>query len=178
MTNTNTASYRLADQLCVKLSLVGPGDRKQFLNGFERISARTNIDRFLTFKKGFTEQELNYLLAIDNINHLAIGAVDCKKPDIGIGLARYIRSKKDPGLAEAAIIVIDEYQGKGLGSLLYRELMAMAVQNKVRHLLNIVGKHNQGMLALLHKFGAHQTTEQEHTYELIIDLPAGMRKAG
>ena len=178
MTFKNNVSYQLRDQTCVKLSLLGPGDRKQYLNGFERISARTNIDRFLTFKKGFTEQELTYLLAIDNINHLAIGAVDCKKPDIGIGLVRYVRLKKDPRMAEAAIIIIDEYQGKGLGSLLYRELMFMAAENKIQHLVNLVAKDNRGMLALLRKFDARQTAEQEHTYEFTIDLPPGLRKAG
>lgn len=174
----NDVSYRLRDKTCVRLGLVGLGDRNRFLNGFERISTRTNINRFLTFKKGFTEQELTYLLAVDNTNHLAIGAVDCKKPDIGIGLARYVRLKKDPGLAEAAILVIDEYQGKGLGSLLYRELMSMAAENDIQHLINIVGKDNRGMLALLRKFGATQSAEHDNVYEFIIDPPSNLLKAG
>lgn len=178
MTFNSTVSYRLNDQTCVKLSLVGPGDRDRYLNGFERISTRTNINRFLTFKKGFTEQELRYLLVLDNINHLAIGAVDCNRPDIGIGLARYVRSKTTPDMAEAAIIVIDEYQGKGLGSLLYRELMSMAAENDIRHLLNIVAKDNRGMLALLARFDAHQSAEHDHTYDFMVDLPPGLRKAG
>lgn len=113
MTVMDKLTYRLKDHTCVTLSLVGPADRNRFLNGFERISARTNINRFHTFKRRFTEKELEYLLAIDNINHLAIGAIDCNKPDLGIGLARYIRLKNKPEAAEAAIIVIDEYQGKG-----------------------------------------------------------------
>lgn len=174
----NNLSYRLKDQSCVRLSLIGPGDRNRFLSGFERISARTNINRFHTFKKRFSERELQYLLVIDNINHLAIGAINCKQPDIGIGLARYIRLKKNPDMAEAAIIVIDEYQGKGLGKLLYKELMHQAADNGIHQLQNIVGKDNQGMLGLLNKLGAKKIAEHEHSYELVIDLAANLRKAG
>ena len=171
-------TFRLKDQDCISLGLVGPEDRRRFLNGFERISVRTNINRFHTFKKHFSENELRYLLVIDNVNHLAIGAIDCQRPDIGIGLARYVRLSTDPSTAEAAIIVIDEYQGKGLGGLLYSELMHLAAINGIQHLHNIVGKDNRNMLALLKKLGAHQVAEQEHEYELVIDLPVHMRKTG
>ena len=171
-------TFRLKDQDCISLGLIGPEDRLRFLNGFERISVRTNINRFHTFKKRFSENELHYLLVIDNINHLAIGAVDCQHPDIGIGLARYVRLSTDPTTAEAAIIVIDEYQGKGLGKLLYSELMCQAALNGIQRLHNIVGKDNRNMLALLKKIGAHKLAEHEQDYELVVDLPAHMRKAG
>jgi len=177
MAINDTLSYKLKDQTCVKLSLVGPADRNRFLNGFERISTRTNINRFLTFKKRFTEDELRYLLVIDNIDHLAIGAIDCHKPDIGIGLARYVRLKNTPDMAEAAIIIIDEYQGKGLGYLLYEKLMQLALENNIRCLHNIVGKDNKGMLGLLNKLGARMITEQEDSYEYIIDITEHLRKA-
>lgn len=178
MKQYNNVAYRLKNQSCVRFGLVGPEDRERFLSGFERISVRTNINRFRTFKKGFSEDELRYLLVIDNINHLAIGAIDCKRPDIGIGLARYVRMKKDPDMAEAAIIIIDEYQGKGLGGMLYTELMQLAAKNGIRHLHNIVGKDNRCMLGLLKKLGARKTAEHEHDYEFTVDLSAWLRKAG
>ena len=170
MQQYNNTTYQLKDQHCVNLGLLGPEDRQRFLNGFERISARTNINRFHTFKKRFTEDELHYLLVIDNVDHLAIGAIDCQKPDIGIGLARYVRLKQSPDTAEAAIIVIDEYQGKGLGRTLYTELMLLAKHNRIHYLHNLVGKDNKSMLALLNKLGARQVAENDNTYELIIDL--------
>ena len=170
MQQYSDTTFRLKDQHCVSLGLVGPEDRQRFLNGFERISARTNINRFHTFKKRFTEDELHYLLVIDNVDHLAIGAIDCHKPDIGIGLARYVRSKQNTETAEAAIVVIDEYQGKGLGRTLYSELMLLAKKNGIRFLHNIVGKDNRSMLALLHRFGASMVAEHEQEYELVIDL--------
>lgn len=163
-------TFKLNDQQCVSLGLVGPEDRQRFLNGFKRISARTNINRFHSFKKSFTEEELQYLLVIDNVDHLAIGAIDCQKPDIGIGLARYVRSKQNLDVAEAAIIVIDEYQGKGLGCTLYHELMLLAHKNGIRYLRNVVGKDNRNMLRLLKKLDARKFAEDEHDYEYVVDL--------
>ena len=162
-------SFTLKDQHCVSLGLVGPEDRQRFLNGFERISTRTNINRFHTFKKRFTEQELRYLLVIDNHDHLAIGAVDCLQPEIGIGVARYVRSHEQHDTAEAAIVVIDEYQGKGLGTTLYTELMHLARHNGIRYLHNIVGKDNRGMLALLKKLNAYKLSEDVQDYELVVN---------
>lgn len=164
-------SYQLKDKTRVKLCLVEPGDRTRLLNGFNRISTQTNINRFHTFKKRFTENELNYLLSIDNINHLAIGAIDYDKShDIGIGLVRYIRKLEAQDQAEVAIIIIDEYQGKGLGSTLYREMMEIASRNGINALINIVKKDNRAMLYLLDSLGAIKTDEYDQVYEYTVQL--------
>lgn len=170
ITRTNKNTYRLKDQTCVELSLVGPQDRKRYLKGFSRISSRTNINRFHTFKTGFTENELRYLLNIDNVHHLAIGAIDCKRKNTGIGLARYISQLDKPGQAEVAITVIDEYQGKGLGQLLYRKLIDKALENGITTLTNIVLKDNRAMLHILEQMGAQQIAENEQVYELELHL--------
>ena len=140
MTLNDILLYQLKDQTRIKLGLVGPEDRDRFLNGFDHISIQTNINRFHGFKKGFSEDELRYLLEIDNVNHLAIGAIDCDDPELGIGLARYVRRTTEPAVAEAAIIVIDEYQGKGLGKILYTELLQRGAENGIQSLLNIEKK--------------------------------------
>lgn len=171
MTFSYNKSFRLKDQTRVAFRLVEPEDRIRLLNGFNRISARTNINRFHSFKKRLNENELNYLLSIDNVNHLAIGAIDCDNSDeLGIGLVRYIRMKEAPDQAEVAITIIDEYQGKGLGSILYREMMKMAAQNDINTLLNIVRKDNRAMLYLLDSLGAKKVTEHEQVYEFTVDL--------
>ncbi len=166
----NKNTYRLKDQTCVELRLIGPQDRKRYLKGFSRISSRTNINRFHTFKTGFTENELSYLLDIDNMHHLAIGAINCKKNDLGIGLARYIRQADQPDRAEVAIIVIDEYQGRGLGKLLYHKLIDKALENGIVTLNNVVMKDNRAMLHILKQMGAQQVSETEQVYELELQL--------
>lgn len=170
-------TYHLKDHTCVKLRLVGPQDRKHFLNGFSRISAKTNINRFHTFKTGFTEKELRYLLDIDNVHHLAIGAIDCKKKNIGIGIARYISQADHPQRAEAAIVVIDEYQGKGLGTLLYQALIDKARENGIVTLNNIVMKDNRAMLHLLEQMGAQQVSENQQVYNLELQLSSPIQSS-
>lgn len=161
--------YRLKDQSQVALSLVKPSDRIRLLNGFDRISARTNINRFHSFKERFSENELDYLLSIDNVNHLAIGAIDANRDsDVGIGLVRYIRNQSLPEQAEVAIIIIDEYQGKGLGNLLYGEMIKIAAYHGIRKLLNTVKKDNQAMLNLLKRFAAKKISELEQQYEYVV----------
>ncbi|MDH5181636.1 MAG: GNAT family N-acetyltransferase [Gammaproteobacteria bacterium] len=169
MSPINATPVLLRDQTPVNLSLIQPSDRIRLLNGFARISPRTNIQRFHTFKKQFTESELNYLLAIDNVNHLAVGAIDINgATDIGIGLARYVRDVGQPSRADAAIIVIDAYQGKGLGRLLYAEILKFARLHGIRQLSNTVLKGNRAMLHLLAAFGAVRIAEDEHVLQFLV----------
>ena len=51
--------------------------------------------------------------------------------DEGIGVARFIRSKTDPGAAEAAVAVIDDWQKKGVGTLLLLRLAAAAREREI-----------------------------------------------
>jgi len=162
--------YQLKDQTCIELGLIGPQDKQRYLNGFKRLSPRTNINRFHTFKTGFTEKELDYLLNIDNVHHLAIGAIDCKNRNIGVGLARYICQQENPDQAEVAITVIDEYQGRGLGKLLYQQLINKAQQNGVNKLRNVIKKDNRAMLHILEQLGAIQISENDQVYELELQL--------
>ena len=65
---------------------------------------------------------------------LAILAVSCNScnadgKEIGLGVARFIRSKDDPRRAEPAITVTDDAQSRGLGTLLSRRL-AMAAKDR------------------------------------------------
>ena len=178
MDMTHCSTYRLKDQTPVELCLVGPQDRERLLNGFDRISRKTNIDRFHTFKKAFSEDEIQYLLNLDNVNQLAIGAIDCsKRRDVGIGLARYVRTEPQSEQAEVAIIIIDAYQGRGLAKILCLELMKEAYRNNIRTFINFVKKDNQAVLQLLKSLGARKIFEDEHVFEFAVDLSTCLNTA-
>ena len=165
---------RLKDQTVVELGRIDPQDRERLLNGFKRISKKTNIARFHTFKKEITEDEIRYLLSLDNVNQLAVGAIDPDSQDIGIGLARYVRSEPDSAEAAVAIIIIDAYQGKGLGKILYTELMKEAYRNNIRTFINYVKKDNQAMIQLLKSLGAVKHLEYEQVFEFTVDLSSAL----
>ena len=78
--------------------------------------------RFLTPKPRYTRSELRYLTEVDGWNHMALVA---ESPGAGrriLGVARYVRDREDPHKAEVAIEVVDDFQGRGLGSVMVEEL--------------------------------------------------------
>ena len=42
----------------------------------------------------------------------------------GIGIARFVRDRDDARLAEVAIVIVDEWQGRGVGTALVERLAA------------------------------------------------------
>ena len=56
---------------------------------------------------------------------------DSKGNEEGIGVARFIRLEEDSEVAEPAITVVDDFQGKGLGTLLLHRLAAAALEREI-----------------------------------------------
>lgn len=162
----------LQDGTTIAIGLAGPEDKQRLVEGFSKLSLQTRLYRFHCGKNNLSTTEKDYLLNIDNYNHLAIGAVDIdKNQDVGIGMIRYIRNKDDPWKAEVALTVIDEYQNKGIGTLLYNEMLEYARKNRIKLLVNCVMKENTTMLNILKKFGGEIIDSSGNQYRIEIKLP-------
>jgi len=75
-------------------------------------------------------------------------------------------------MAEVAVAVIDEFQRRGLGSVLLAELARVARQHGIKTFQLIVLPENREMLALLRKMGwIHQAKLVGGVYEIAFDLP-------
>jgi len=110
---------RLGDGTDVALRPILPGDASLLAAGFERLSARSRYRRFLSPVPRLTDSMLAFLTAVDGCNHRAFGAlVDEATGPVGAGVARWVRTTADPAVADLAVTVIDDYQGRGLGGLL------------------------------------------------------------
>lgn len=85
-------------------------------------------------KARLTERELAYLTDVDGIDHFALGAVrrHMMSKDEGVGSARFVRMVAEPDVAEPAVTVLDEYQGKGLGTILLQRLIEAAWERDIR----------------------------------------------
>jgi GNAT superfamily N-acetyltransferase len=120
--------------------------------------------------KTLTEGELSYLTELDHEGHEALVAVT--ETDEIVGVARYIRDPKDPGRAEAAVTVCDEWQGRGVGSTLLRLLAARASDNDIGLFTGICLADNREMLQLFDELGPTVRHRQEgEVVEVEVTLP-------
>ena len=74
-------------------------------------------------------------------------------------MGRFVCYENEPLVAEPAVAVIDEMQGKGLGKLLLRRLVVAAVERGVQRFRCHVLSENTAAMALIHKLAP---TAEEH----------------
>ena len=140
----------LEDGTKVRLRLVRPDDKDLFLAGWERLSPESRYRRFFSAKANLTDAELRYLTETDNVDHLAIGATTRKDGDEeALGVARFIRLTGRPTVADAAVTVVDDAQGKGLGRLLLTRIIAAARERGIDRFSCDILATNDGMRGLI-----------------------------
>ena len=156
--------------LRVRLRPITPDDRERVLEGLRKISKETSYHRFFTPQFVPNESQLRYLTEVDGEHHVAITAVDADDPtEPGLGAARYVRLDDDPTVAEAAALVIDDYQRHGVGALLLAALNRHAYEHGVRAFRAYVMQGNTDFLDYLRSLGTVREEVREGVCE--IDLP-------
>jgi GNAT superfamily N-acetyltransferase len=143
----------LRDGSKVLISRITPRDAPLIADGFERLSAETRRLRFLTSKPTLSSSELRYLTEVDGHRHEALGAVD-PRTGHGVAVARFVRDLGDPTRAEVAVTVADEWQHRGLGTLLLERLSDRAREEGVKRFTALVAGDNRRMQPLLNGLGA------------------------
>jgi len=121
--------------------------------GFSHLSAESRRLRFLADKPRLSKAELRYFTEVDHHDHEAIGARSAVEGR-GLGIARFIRDRDDPEVAEIAVAVVDDWQNRGLATELLRRLFVRAREEGVSHFTALVAEENEGVAALLRDAGA------------------------
>lgn len=119
---------RLADGTLVHVRPVRASDEAEFIRGFAALSPESRYRRFLDSMQKLTAEQVNYLIHVDGIEHVAwiVSFDDEDGVERGAAIARSIREHDEPTVAEFAIAVADAWQGRGVGRLL-TETLARAV---------------------------------------------------
>jgi GNAT superfamily N-acetyltransferase len=169
---TTAIQVRLRDGTPAVLRPIRPEDRRKLEEGFARLSDRSRYLRFHTFVSSLSEDQLRYLTEVDHRDHVAIVALTSDDEEgQGMGVARYIRLREDPRVAEAAVTVVDEYQGRGLGTLLLGALARHALAGGVSVFRNYVLAENTAMLELFDQLGGERHLE-DSVYRVDLALPS------
>lgn len=159
MTTYNQKIVSLRDGTSALVRPIRPDDKDALAAGLDRLSAESRYRRFLRPVSTLNDRELAYLTEIDYTNHFAWVAADPEDESLGFGVARYVRDPKDPLVAEAAVAIVDDQQGKGLGTILMSLLVATARQNGIEIFRGWVLGDNREMLHPLEQIGARRTPD-------------------
>ena len=155
-----SASERLRDGRTVEIRALRPDDEGDMLAAVGRTGSQSLQRRFFVVKRGFSEKEIAFFMNIDFTNHVALVALadeDGRKAIIGGG--RYILT--EPSKAEIAFVVIDAYQGQGVGTLLMRHLAVIARGAGLKELIAEVLPENAAMRKVFSKFGFQARGSQD-----------------
>lgn len=155
-----SAVEQLSDGRQIEIRALKPEDEADLLASVERTSAQSLYRRFFAARRNFSEKEIAFFLNVDFSNHVALVAVSEESGRTKIvGGARYI--VVSDGSAEMAFVVIDEYQGKGIGTLLMRHLVVIARDAGLKELIAGVLPDNTSMLRVFRRAGLSLTITRE-----------------
>lgn len=162
----------LRDGTPVLFRPIRPSDRDRLAAGLTRLSPASRYLRFHADVDELTDEQLDYLTVVDHVDHEAIVAIDLDRPDApGVGVARYIREPYDPTVAEAAITVVDDYHGRGAGTLLLGALAGRARDNGVEVFRSYVLDGNQAMIEVFDHLGAWRQLETDGLWRVDLPIP-------
>lgn len=168
-----TTEATLRDGSRVRVRPIVPEDKGHLVDGFRRLSPESRYRRFMASIEELSPEMLTYLTEIDYANHfawIAFSLDDAGTP--GVGVSRYVRLGEEPEVAEAAVTVVDDWHGRGLGTLLLEMLGAVALENAIRRFRGYAVEENQPIRDVLEPLGARFVHDSAGTVRVEIDLPA------
>jgi GNAT superfamily N-acetyltransferase len=145
-------------------------DRPHLAEFFARLSPRSRYQRFFTgMPPKLPRAMLDALADVDGDRHVGLLAVRGGRI---LGAARYLRRGDAPHVADVAFTVADEMHGRGLGSLLMRELQAHARRRGVTRFTFDALATNDAALAVAQSLGA-RLQRNGSTVEGVIYIESG-----
>ena len=136
---------------------IRPDDDVRLERLFYRLSPESLYRRFFSPVPRPNAAAIHLLVNVDYRDRLALVAVI---DDEIVGVARYDRlaavlptASVDPGEAEAAVIVEDAWQGRGIATRLLWRLSAAAAARGIRTFTGSILGENRKMVDLLHVLG-------------------------
>lgn len=145
---------------------------------FAKMSPRSRYLRFFNVRERLGADLLKLLVDIDHEHHRAWVVADPSVPsDVGtdegrgFAVARLIELVDEPGIAEASLAVVDEYQGHGFGRLLLELLIGTAQDTGIEFIRFEILFENQGMRSLLKDLDAKRNERLSDREVLVYDVP-------
>ncbi len=134
----------------VRIRPITPEDDGLIVDFFQKLGTESRYFRFFRVKESLEPKEIEYFTNVDYVDRMAlIGLLDGEM----IGVARYDREQADHGHAEVAFAVVDDHQGRGLGTKLLQLLTHHARSNGIDSFRAFVLPENRQMMRLFRNSG-------------------------
>jgi acetate---CoA ligase (ADP-forming) len=147
-----SANEVLRDGGSIHIRAIRADDKERLLDHFRHMSQDSIYHRFFGLKHSLTDQELVRFTEIDFVNHVALVAtLRAGGDERFIGIGRYVAT--GPARAEVAFAVLDEHQGRGIGTVLLDHLGRVARAAGITEFQADVLGDNNRMLEVFAKSG-------------------------
>ncbi|MBI4349267.1 MAG: GNAT family N-acetyltransferase, partial [Elusimicrobia bacterium] len=179
---SGTSAYPDEHETSARLSGIGsfrvrpirPTDERALRDLFYSHSPETIFRRYGIPLKRLSRRQIQEFVTLDYDEQMALAAfVGDRTGERMIGVARYYLDRAT-GLAEIAITIHDDYQGKRLGTFLFRQLAAIAKKRGVAGFVAVVQRENKRMVHLFQAEGSPiESRLSEGTYRLVSRFSSG-----
>jgi GNAT superfamily N-acetyltransferase len=171
-------SARLRDGRPIRFGPITPAARPLIERAIARLSPESSRRRFFTPRFRLSDRELDALTRLDGNDRFALGAVVEGADGVpeGIGVARFVRDADHRDSAEVAILVVDAFQGQGVGRSLLARLALDAIARGIARFRGMVMTDNDPMLQFLQRYAPGRTMARVDGH-LTFEVPLTAREA-
>jgi acetyltransferase len=166
--------HELPDGTQILIRPIEATDKLRLSVALSRLSRETIRARFLAGQAAPDQRGAPLPDRDRRHDHIALVATLASDPESIVAVARCVRFSDAPDTAEFAIVVGDPLQGRGLGSLLARELATAARSAGIRRFSATMAGENVAVRRLIAHFT--RTLEHEHVShgvrEVVVELAA------
>ncbi len=155
----------LTDGSSILIRALSPNDRQLLREHFARLSPESVYFRFMAPKKTLSEDDLDRFTNLDYVRRFGLAASRRYRGEeriIGVGIYAADSKTARPESAEVAFTVEDQYQGRGVGTLLLEHLCRIAHVNGINRLEADVMAGNARMLDVFARSGFNVSRSVEH----------------
>ena len=142
----------LRDGATVHVRPIRPDDAPRLVAAYDRLSTHSAYQRFFSAMRRLPPDWARFLATVDYQTRLALIA---ERPGGGdgelLGVARY--EPAHDGAPEVAFVILDAWQNRGLGTILFHALLAAGAARGFRRFRAWILADNMRMLDLIHRYG-------------------------
>jgi GNAT superfamily N-acetyltransferase len=135
-----------------------------------KLSPQTKHYRFFGGVRELSPAQVKLFCEVDGRHSMAfVATVQKNGCETEIGVGRYAPNSK-ADIREMAVTIADEWQHKGLGKLLVKQLIASASDYGVKQLYSVELTDNAAMRDLAHELGMSTACDPDDAHQVIYSL--------